>query len=605
MYVVGKTTTREIFVASDKRAFILDEYLIINDEVLDNPVGEVIETFYFPRKIGGVNMEAGIVESLEHLGIGEGGIYLAKVRVLNEYAIPVRSEVPVTIPNFDIVEELLMPTNPNRGLVLGVINGTGDLKDSLPVEYQNIAPLYSSSKGIYPQSGVPFVLDHYSFREYPHVGFFGGSGSGKTFAMRVFTEEVMKKGLPALVFDPHFEFSFEKDMPGLPSENKCNLQNKYETFTIGRNLGINFTELRTEELLSLIEFVADLTQPMVGAIQELHQEKDTFTTLFNRTKELRKAFEFYDRALGGKKQQEEELPADTVQLYNRYKEKIAGTATLQAVCWRLDQLNKTGIFNHDINGVEACLIKRKLAVIRGKQKLLKMIASYLLNKLYKKRRLYKDYEQNGGERVEAKFPPFVVIIDESHDFAPNSSISNPTKRILKELSQEARKYGVIEVFGTQRPGLLDTTITAQLSTKFIFKTNIASDMDMIARETSLNEQQIKRLPTLTSGNAFVSSATLRKTMYVKFKASATLSPNSLHPYDELDGFNTSDKLSKILEGYLPIKMGEFNKIHSEINNKMKRSVPLNEIIEVMDQLVLEGKAISKQSPFGAMYLKEE
>ncbi|WDU82706.1 helicase HerA domain-containing protein [Caloramator sp. Dgby_cultured_2] len=46
--------------------------------------------------------------------------------------------------------------------------------------------------------------------QYPHIGIFGGSGSGKSFGMRVILEEIMKLNIPTVVLDPHYEMDFSK-----------------------------------------------------------------------------------------------------------------------------------------------------------------------------------------------------------------------------------------------------------------------------------------------------------------------------------------------------------------------------------------------------------
>ena len=598
IYVVGNTTPKEVYVVSNQRPFVMDEYLIIEDKTIGDCVGEVINTYHYPNIKGKEDLkyQLDIYNSLCRVNMACGSIYLAKVKILEEYAIPIASESKVRTPNFNEIEKLLMPTD--TGIALGVINGTGDFK--VPDEYSQVAPLFKAGVGVVPQKGLPFILDHYMFREYPHIGFFGGSGSGKTFGIRCLAEGLMEKGIPAIIFDPHNEFSFDIEMPGYPQSGKKPLKNMSEVFVIGKNVGINFSELRTEEIISLLEFVAELTQPMIGALEALHEKNDSFVTLYDRVNKLRKAFEYHDNKYRNPKDQTE-LSHDIALIYERFKEKVSGTATLQALSWRLSQLNKIGIFNCDISGVEACLVKRKTAVIRGKQKHLKMLASYLITKLYRKRRAFKDYEQSGETKAPTKFPPFFIIVDEAHDFAPNGNYSNPAKRILREISQEARKYGVFEVFGTQRPSLLDMTITAQLNTKVIFRTNIEADMQMIAKETNLNEQQVKRLPELSSGNAFISSATLKKTMYIRFKATRTISPNSEHPYDELNQYDTDDKLREWLLANMPIKTGKYHLINSEINAVMNRMVPLPEVVEILDLMVMEGLVSKVKSPLGADY----
>ena len=606
IYVVGKTKPNEVYIASKDREFLLDEYLIVKDIRHENPIGEVVETFCYPTITSQTfPFETCIFESLTNLGFIDSSatsnlIYFAKLKILKELPSPIMSGSEVGYPALDLVKKILMPTPIEKGLTLGVVQGTKELKTSLPIEYQNIAPLFSQSEGIIPQIGIPFILDHYSFREYPHIGLFGGSGSGKTVGIRVICEELMKNGVPAVLLDPHYELSFNKN---LDESNHISFANKHEIFQVGENIGINFTELNTDELISLIEFIGDLTPPMVGALQELHENKDSFTSLFSRVDKLRKAFEFYEKP---DKNNKEKLPDDVVLLFQKHRNKISGAATLQAVSWRLDQLDKIGLFKNDVSLVEKCIQKRKIAVIRGKQKHLKMISSYLINKLYRKRRLYRDWEQTKhvfkNDEQPQKFPPFFIIIDEAHEFAPKDKKETPIKRVLREISQEARKYGVFEIFGTQRPALLDTTITAQLNTKIIFRTNIESDMQMIKTETNLNHAQMTRLPELSSGNAFVSSATLRKTMYIRFKAPITGSSHNKHPFDELENFNKESEIKEVLLNLMPIQTDMIPDINSKINQSLKRMVPVKEILETLEEMAFDNIIIKEKTPFGVKYI---
>lgn len=606
IHVVGRTSPREVFLISRDRPFMMDEYMVIQDERQGNAVGEVVETQAYPKIAEDTFLsETGIYQSLEELGMiqNDTALYVARVKLLDELQMPVAPYSKVRTPDFSDIEELLIHKQPEQGFTLGVIRGTDALQTFLPDHLKNISPLYDREKGVSSQEGIPFILDFYALREYPHIGLFGGSGSGKTFGLRVICEEIMKKGIPAIVFDPHFELSFQQNMEGLPKEAIEHFGSKHEIFQIGENVGINFTELNTEELTSLIEHVADLTQPMRGALDQLHERNDSFTTLTNRIHKLMEAFEFYEQPEHKRKG---DLSDDVVLLYEKHRTKVAGLPTLQALSWRLDQLNKTGIFNSDVSQVEACLLKRKVAVVRGKQSHLKMIASYMIGKLYYKRRTYKDWEQaNLNQRIDQytppKFPPFFVIMDESHVFAPDGERANPTKRILREIAQEARKYGVFEVFGTQRPALLDKTIVAQLNTKIIFRTSIESDMKMIQTETNLTEEQMLRLPDLTSGNAFVSSATLRKTFYIRFRVTKTVSPHSGHPFDELDDYGMDEKIKKVLLDYLPLKNDKIHVIHSEITKALGRFISRDEIEQTLDALAEQGEIQKEESFMGKKY----
>ncbi|MFF2531498.1 ATP-binding protein [Brevibacillus sp. NPDC058079] len=604
MFVVGRTTPKEIVIASIERRLVLDEYLLIKDSYNGALIGEVIETkLYHKVESGTFSTETGIYQSLKDLGLNVDGkpVSVAKLKLLDEITTPVTTHSAVTTPSFDDIEDLLIPTPPNKGLVLGIIRGTEKIQDLLPDYLRNLSPLYERGIGILDQKGVPFILPHYQLREYPHLGYFGGTGSGKTYGLRVGCEEIMRHSIPAVAFDPHNELEFNQPTDGLAEEHMEDFSSKHEIFNIGENVGINFTELNTEELLYLLEFIGDLTMPMRGAMEALHQKNDSFTTLYKRLTDLKKAFEIQE--LSKHERDQVTLPDEIVKLYERLKDKVSGLPTLQALSWRLDQLHKTGIFNHDISKVEACMLKRKMAIIRGKVSQLKMIASYITRRLYGKRRAYRDWRKNEqGVDQPPKFPPFFSITDESHIFAPDGERMNPIKAILREVSQEGRKYGVFLALGTQRPALLDKTIASQLNTKFIFRTGIESDMKMIQTETNLSAEQVSRLPDLPTGNAFVSSATLKKTFYIRFRTTKTASPHAGHPFDELDEFGEVDtKTKNVLMSFLPLSIDTINRKHSDINKALGRMIPNYEIMDVLEAMVKLKEVEKEESPFGTRY----
>ncbi len=131
-----------------------------------------------------------------------------------------------------------------------------------------------------------------------------------------------------------------------------------------------------------------------------------------------------------------------------------------------------------------------------------------------------------------------IVTDEAHNFAPKG-YDAPAKSVLKEIAQEGRKYGVFLIFATQRPTLLDETITAQLNSKFVFRTVRGTDIQTIKEETDLTHDEGKRLPYLRSGDVFVSSAIMGRTMAVRIRLAHSASPHTLNPFDELKEMNTT------------------------------------------------------------------
>lgn len=199
MQVVGVTTQQFIYVASRERKFRIGEILVIDDPELELR-GEVVETKSFNRFLP-LTMERSplvdpaVWEGLEQVGfrLGEETIHLAKLRILSDIPYPVAVGSSVHLPSFAEVYDLLLPCPVEAGLVLGVTLGTEDMQGTLPEELKSRAPLYKKGEGILPQRGVPFVFDHRAMQEYPHIGIFGGSGSGKSFGMRVILEELLEK----------------------------------------------------------------------------------------------------------------------------------------------------------------------------------------------------------------------------------------------------------------------------------------------------------------------------------------------------------------------------------------------------------------------------
>jgi len=291
----------------------------------------------------------------------------------------------------------------------------------------------------------------------------------------------------------------------------------------------------------------------------------------------------------------ENISEESQLLYIKYKDKIAGSMTLQGLLWRLEGIYATGIFTSNIEALENALKQRKLAIIRSTNAKLLMVSSYIFKKLYYKRRKFKDFN---GE----KFPPFMIIIDESHIFAP-ANVNLPTKKVLKEIAQEARKYGVFQILCTQRPALLDKTIVAQLSTKCIFRTKDVDDINILSKEANLDDDAIKSLPDLNSGHCYISSATLNKTFSVRFRTTITQAPHQNNPFDELDElFKSEDEeLEKYILGKLPFNSMDLTKIHTNIVGELSKQYTFEELLLTVNQLVNRNMISERKSAMGTQY----
>ena len=244
-----------------------------------------------------------------------------------------------------------------------------------------------------------------------------------------------------------------------------------------------------------------------------------------------------------------------------------------------------------------------------------MVSSYLIAKLYKKRRQYQDSITKKNVEDVPFFPMFFIILDEAHNFAPNGSDEkmSPTKRVLKTVAQEARKYGVFEIMCTQRIGLLDSTIVAQMNTKFVFRTTNAQDLNTIKMECNLNNSELDLLPDLPSGFCIATSPTLSKNFHIKFRSTFTKSPHTLDCFKELREYNkknnNQDEAEKrAMEHVLDfvntikvVKRSSYPTLIRDLSRITNKDVTIEYVLFILEKLYSIEKIAVQRHPMGDIY----
>ncbi|TCW36564.1 hypothetical protein EDC32_10412 [Laceyella sacchari] len=609
MQVVGVTTQQEVYIVSRERKFRINEILVVEDAQLDYPRGEVVESMSYNRLIPmGLDkslVDAQVIQTLEQIGydIESDEINLAKLRLYEEAPHPVRTGCAVRLPKFEEVRSLLVKSSPEEGMLLGEIRGTESMGATISPDLKDQVMIMEQGQ-LRPQWGVPFIFDIKTMQQYPHIGVFGGSGSGKSFGLRVMLEELMKLRIPTMVFDPHFEMDFSERTPGMEGKG-IQFTDCYTAVQIGRDVGISFSDLSTRDVTELLGAAgSQLSDAMVNVIQMLHRKRDSFISFSDRVSNLVQALEEGKQGLDRQLQNPELTPTD-VQRIHDLKKLLNQYGTLppssvKGVHWRLQRLEKAGLFQQDIRAIERGLEQGKLVVVQGSTWVLQVFATYVIGSLYRKRREYKDARMNGEEG--RFFPPFVVVTDEAHNFAPKA-LDSPAKSILKEIAQEGRKYGVFLVLATQRPTLLDETITAQLNTKFVFRTVRGTDIATLREETDLTPEEGKRLPYLRSGDTFVSSAVFGRTIFIRVRCAYTRSPHLSNPFDELRQFAEAqdDKVISCLLEALPVFETDLVPTVTLVNRECGLSWDVTRLKQELERLARDGKLKKHETPFAVRY----
>ncbi|MDU4046255.1 MAG: ATP-binding protein [Peptoniphilus harei] len=602
MKVLGVTTTREVYIGSKEKNFRNNEFLIVEDPVQGDIIGEVVDskTFnrFIPLDIGGDFIDSDVLSSLGSMGydVGDETVYVAKLRFFEELLYPPLTGSDLRAPEFNEIKNLLIDTKPNNSLILGSIKNTDNIAEGMDDIYKNLFSTFENN-GFLEQRELPYLFDYKSMHQYPHIGVFGGSGSGKSFGLRVVLEELMEMGVPAIVMDPHYEMDFSNN-----SEiSDKNYSDKFKCLEIGLHTGIKFQELQKRDLKNLLNAASPLTDSMKNVIDVMLAKGSSYESFKNKLDMLLEGQEIgsRDKIIAeiaaepdiNKKNRLEEV----LDVYERY-DKTCNSMSVRGVLWRLINLQNEGIFSHNIDELLDLLKRRKLVVLQGSTRMINVFSTYLLAKLYYLRKEYRDELYRNNAKVDY-FPPFVIITDEAHNFAPKG-FDTPSKSILREISQEGRKYGVFLILATQRPTLLDETITAQLNTKLIFRTVRASDIDTIKEETDLSIDETKRLPYLSSGDVFISSAKKGRTSFVRIRAANTVSPHTENPFDELEGHENEEfeKFFIDIKDLLPIDASNLNTVLINYNKKSGENLSYDDLKNNLEELCQRG-FIEKEDNF--------
>ena len=612
MKVLGLTGTSEVYLASNERNFRINEFLLVEDKV-KNYIGEVVEanTFnrFMPFEKENDFVDQSVIDSLYKLGydVNNEVIYLAKLRLLEEAMYPIMAGSSVRVPKFDEIKNLIIKSSPKDGLVLGVIKNTDDLYEHADEELKNIVYTFENGERK-NQNDLPYIFNVSEFSQYPHIGVFGGSGSGKSFALRVIIEELMKKRIPTIVLDPHYEMDFKlKTYDEAPDYSSL-----YQSFLLGKDVGVDFKDLNVGEFKNLLNAAGAMTDAMDTSVDEVFKRGESLDSFRLRLSEILEALDRTEDALK-MDMQTAELNGDAAEAdrikrlqgyQNKYNRKL-NASSLKGISWRFRRLVQDNVFSSDSEALEAALRSGKLISLKGSTRLLEVYSSYILKKFYYKRRAYMDAKLL-GTNDEDYFPPFIIITDEAHNFAPKA-FESASKPILKEVAQEGRKYGVFLILATQRITLLDDTITAQLNTKFILRTVRESDISTIKEETDISSDDAKRLPYLSTGDAFISEASFGRTIFTRFRFAETKAIDKVNPFLELKG-ETEDRMMAVFEeikDILPIS--DFNLTREAARlEKTVGTMSTEEFKDILERLAQDGYINKRTNPFGQNeYIEKE
>lgn len=309
-----------------------------------------------------------------------------------------------------------------------------------------------------------------------HLAILAMTGAGKTYASSVILEELMQKGYPLFIVDPHGDYvNLGKGDVKFKLSSGSARQYRFSSFNNSLDLSI----LRRREFVDFVEGLSeeDLTGPQRAL--------------------LGSAYDHAKRAKG-----------DMLEGIHRYLSEEAepkSKATLGAV------FRKINAVRGQLRGVDSTLKMKQIVaslglgrgVILDMTRLSALVqrinVQLILERLFDFR---KDFLSGGGTPI----PPLFIVIEEAHSFAPAQAEGETfaSRAIIRRIATEGRKFGFGLCVISQRPSRLDATVLSQCNSQLILRVVNPNDQNYIQQTVeSLAKEDLWSLPDLAQGEALL------------------------------------------------------------------------------------------------------
>ncbi len=317
-----------------------------------------------------------------------------------------------------------------------------------------------------------------------HLAILAMSGAGKSYFVSVLLEELLARKkeqgrLAIVLIDVHGEYAYLKDM------TPASLDLPPGTFHVEYIRGPQF-QIPVQSLTadSLGAFVSDMSAVQVRDLRRviagMHESHRSGYTLSEIVEQIR---------------------ADETMTRN----------TKEALISWLVSLDDTGLFGRAAAPDLKSLVRpgtlflvdlSDFISLRKKQ----IIVSYLASELL-------------GLRRQGRIPPFLLILEEAHQFCPEGrhEMALPKSQI-ETIAREGRKFFALLCLVSQRPVRLSTTVLSQCSNQAIFRTTNPYDLDHIGRTSEgIDKSSLDAITTLEVGEALFVGECVSVPTFVKIR----------------------------------------------------------------------------------------
>jgi DNA helicase HerA-like ATPase len=341
-----------------------------------------------------------------------------------------------------------------------------------------------------------------------HFAVLAMSGAGKSYLISVILEELLLRnnsmGTPGvLLIDVHGEYKYLSDQSVTENRHFALKTNYYDGRYFQIDVGSlsafdiatfqpNISNAQVRDLKKIIDKIKSSKKQSEGAktatITTTTTTNTTTTTTGSKSYDLNDLISYLDLEPN---------------INQKVREALVG--------WLYD-LQRLELFTNTEMPVIKNIIKpghltildlSNVISIRKKQ----IIVAYLAEKLFFMRR-------------SGMIPPYLMILEEAHQFAPESMPGETAiaKNIIETIAREGRKFFAQICLISQRPVKLSTTALSQCNTHIILRVTNPNDLNHIKQSSeALTNESLKMIATLPTGNALVMGSATNLPLFIKIR----------------------------------------------------------------------------------------
>lgn len=318
-----------------------------------------------------------------------------------------------------------------------------------------------------------------------HLAILSLSGGGKSYCASVLLEELLERKkdegrLGILVIDVHGEYT---GLAEKPKEGK-DYSRQVQVIDASK-MRFSASTLTAEDYSEYLSKVSPIQKrELARVLNDLYHEHKQGGGLYS----LKDVMARVEADTGIKANTKQPLLAWLYELNNYYL---------------FSKLGEPNIFDLIQPGKLTIIDMSKILNLRKKQ----IIVTYLGRKLFKERR-------------KGRVCPFIVLIEEAHNFA-REGVSQQyavSRAVIESIAREGRKFGVSLCLITQRPIQLSTTALSQCNTNIILRVTNPYDLQHIGQSSEgIDKSSLDTITSLRVGEALIVGEAVNYPIFLKIR----------------------------------------------------------------------------------------